>query len=272
MGLDIYIRRYEDRADAKAREDAYEKESEAIYGELKGDDKRDERIARHAALRARLGLSEYGGAYTDLAAPSAKYPEHMCNLGYFRSSYNGGGFDRVIPNLLGDEFAGFYYLFDRADADEYEFQPAWAAVRERAVKMLAAYDARIAADGGGLLRCFHVGNRFATDLPRTEAEAIAILRDEFAAYAKRPAADKTGGFDFSSYSNAKGEFYLKGITILAAIPGIGILKEPGTFLVYRQTVEEDWYRQAIEIVIEAADNILAMAPEEQAKVWVAWSS
>lgn len=196
-------------------------------------------------------------------APSTNYPDHGCNLGYFRSSYNGSGFNNIISNML--NVPGFYHLFNTGDPDE-DFQPNWAEVRERCMDLLMKFNTRVTADGG-LIRTFHVGvnpyenlTTFLERCPKSGADAIALLRREL--------AEKKNG-SFKSYTNRDGDFHLDGLTIVAAVPGASEIGSLGVWLVYRSTA--DYYRQTIEILMEACERILAMPPAEQKKIRVIWS-
>lgn len=48
---------------------------------------------------------------------SEKHPEHSCNKGYLRSSYNNSGFNNVVGTLIGKEM---HYIFDPIEGEEDE--------------------------------------------------------------------------------------------------------------------------------------------------------
>src|SRR5882724_7093236 len=90
VGLDVYLRKYDDFADTQKREKAYEKRTEPLYAD--GNGLTDEqRKAKREAIAAELQLDEWGtdkALVHEVSSNSAKYPEHYFKIGYFRSSYN----------------------------------------------------------------------------------------------------------------------------------------------------------------------------------------
>lgn len=63
-----------------------------------------------------LDISLYDGSqYVD--EKSDLYPEHYCNKGYLRSSYNSSGFNNVVGTMVGKEM---HYIFDPLEDIETE--------------------------------------------------------------------------------------------------------------------------------------------------------
>lgn len=266
MGLDVYVYRCPDRAAARASEAEFEKISETVSAKLRQrlfgstdwkamdnypQEKRDEfwRLQKEetAPVRERLGIPEQGyGHSTDekIERDSAKHPEHYFKIGYFRSSYNDGGFNAYarrlgIPSLNG--------IFDN-EGGEYEFVPDWAKARDAAVNALTVLRKK---DFG--FDVFEVAPNVFSGPPliTNENEALATFKKQFDQW-----QEEQNGFE--SYSNGEGHYMRKGCTIHAALPGTKDFLGRAltcTYLVVKRD-EENWYAQALEIVIETCNYVL----------------
>lgn len=273
MGLDIYLYRYEDKERADHVEEEFERRSQEIWDRRQAgrpdsfEMTEIERASWHAAEQAvaeELGMVPRGPHWWEPAGVekiefnSALHPDHYCKVGYLRSSYNESGFNRVVGNLLGQP--GFYELFDyRTEAGyNYKFRPDWQATKVRAQRMLAAYDAEKAKFGGNLPSVARLSK--IRDVPDEES-ALQIYRNELAKAVGRED-------DAMAYSNAAGDFWLKGLTIQAAIPG----EKGNWYLIYYQQAADkgDWYRAIFDIVIETCDYVLAQPDPSQ--FWLHWSA
>lgn len=262
MGLDVYLRRFTDYEDAMRRERQYEAESEEAwnFGGRKYDDlTEDERSAASAADKAaaaRLGLGEYGEAADEkIELPSAKYPDHYFKIGYLRSSYNEGGLNGVLRTL---GLPDLYGVFSVTEEHDYHVSPDWHDALERATTLLRDYSAAIDRDGGRLFATF-VGDKMFQSI-KSSNEAIDVFRR---------VAGQPRGFD--AFGCRDGDFWLKEpLQVLAAIPGERYGRG-GAYLIGRWPAGEgDFYRQAIEIVIETIEWVLAQPNPDQFKL--AWSS
>lgn len=280
MGLDVYLVRYEDKAAADVISAAYQDRSDAIWNAVCGSRKyealseaeKDAARERIAALRIELGCDDCGEppapSYKRFdEQPSAKYPDHYFKVGYFRSSYNGSGINRVLGDLLGIE--GLYWIFDRERSDEYEFQPDWAQVRQRAKEARRLLSDRIETDGG-LLKAFTLHADIGTPLKST-AEAVAMIRKELAERKSRlsadPAREKTWG---GSFSRGGGEYFLdEPMKIVGILPCNDVFNRRNVAVIFLED-DDGWYVQALEIVEETCDFVLAR--EDANKFWLRWSS
>ena len=107
MGLDIYLYKYEDFESTRSREEKYEKFSEEAWeraGEYNSltEDEKDEINKKCEAFAASLDLDKYGSAQagrTRIEVDHKKWSDHLFKLGYFRSSYNDGGIERILMNM-----------------------------------------------------------------------------------------------------------------------------------------------------------------------------
>lgn len=186
---------------------------------------------------------------------SSKYPEHMFKIGYFRSSYNDGGIDNKLRSRIKSSLADIF----GNDGRKYHVVPDWKASAERAVKAIADIKAQVAEAGA-----FEVVDVSQHDAgPSSREDAMALFQREREGWAKHPSG-------FNSYSSGAGMFWRNGYKVYAIIPGESedILAKvmgrkvmrPTTYVVYGPEAEADplaWYIQALEIVIETCEYVLA---------------
>lgn len=232
MGLDIYLHDGED-----------------ISPSYPENGTEDERRAYFEASRA---------YYAKTDAKSERFPEHVSGPRYLRSSYNDGGFNSVVGNLIGKDL---YWIFEYEEGKEEPYDEEtetggdWfitrdqlTAARERAVQArdeLAAVKVPLAA--------FSVSPVVPSTL--NDRAAIKLVTEQL----ERPRDERS----FRSYSNRDGHFYLDGIEILGLIPGRDVLGRECTHVVHKLDVK--YYLDTCEIIIEFIDTALAM--ERPRVVW-----
>ena len=272
MGLDVYLKRYDDFADTRAREARYEAGSEAIWAEVGGglkyeqltDAQKAEARSRTEVLATELGLDKYGCDETraeTVERPSALHPDHMFKVGYFRSSYNEGGINRVVKASTGKDL---YWVFE-PPKDEYAFRPDWSRARERALRLLDEYQSALRADAGSLRVFFEAPNSFRSDAElRANCETTERALEIFRQTKAKP--------NLGSFSNGQGTFFLeKPLQVVALIEGIGPISERGLYVVHQTDGEDStWYFQALEIVVETCDYVLAQPNVDQ--FYLGWSA
>lgn len=283
MGLDIYLRKCSDLKRARAREAEVEAATEALwpkdvsYAEIPEATKEAIRGKRKVIVQemaGRLGLvvDQYDGvsdpSVTTLSLNSTKYPEHMFKVGYFRSSYNPGGINRVMESIGLD---GLYEIFDRKESDDYEFRPAWPSALLRTQRVLQDYRAHLESAIGNVYIQPVEANLFidVATLPKTEEEALRVMEQQLLLHKNRT------GDDYECYSNRDGYFWPRGARLIGAMPGMrSVLKEqPCVYLALateRKPPSEDWYLQALEIVAETCEYVLR--DPDPSQFWLAWSS
>lgn len=263
MGLDVYLKRCDDLAGAKAREAEMSAFEDAVWEEVGGWEKSTEAQkesirAKCKAKQAELNLGEYSEAneIECIEENSKIHPDHMFKIGYLRSSYNSGGINSVL------ERCGCPTLYDIFEpGDEYNFTPDWVQAQARvkvAIDMLTQhmgsemgkYDAIRVSDfgtGGGV---------------QTAEEALAVFKEQL--------TKKQGG-SFTSYSCREGEFFLDGITVTAIIPNRGF--GGGSFVITKNDNGEDnlqWYKDSLEVTQEMIEFVLAQPNPNT--YYLAWSS
>ena len=252
MGLDIYLYKYDDKELTDKLEKEYEQETEKIwdsYGEydsMSDEDKEKARIQGNE-LSEKLGLGKYGcddKRKHPVELNSKTDPEHYFKIGYFRSSYNGGGINRILNNL---NLRTLDELFDVTD--EYCFRPDWSAALDKTEKLISELSE---AEG---LRCFEVSPNIFNPQREITSEniAIEITRSELERYSSFG----------DGWSNLKGHFYPEGKEIVALMPGTSkILKEnPCTYVVYRDDLT--WYIDALKIVKDTIEYVMDQDEKEK---------
>lgn len=200
MGLDVYLYKYDDMDAVKQRREVYDTATTKAwtfgnreYSALSQEEKDTARKAQKAAA-LEIGLSEGGNDPQEhkVEIDSRLYSDHMFKVGYFRSSYNEGGFNRVMPPICGTS------LNDLFPSNEYEFRPDWADSRRRAIAALERAREWLAINGAYQVATFS-NNMFTlpAELPASIEAALAIFTEE----AKR---HKDAPSDFESYSRNGG--------------------------------------------------------------------
>lgn len=245
MGLDIYLYT---RAQAEANE-RYEKASEAFY-------EREDWPSEEERTKAREALPPYE---TQTDVPSERHPDHLFNRRYLRSSYNNGGFESAVPDMVGENH-GLYWIFEpvRLD-DQYEVElteasiPALETAKSRALQVadeLRACDPLRTCDATAM-----VGpqDHLWSDWP-SEDQVLTWFREERERHAASPFGD--GG-----YSNAKGTVFGfdRGMEVLALTAGRGVLGGPAAIAVFRLDDEvKQSYVASAEITAEFCDEAIGL--------------
>jgi len=271
MGLNIYLYKYENFEDTQKRESEYEKESHKnwdfngrSYNDLSEDEKK-EASDKDKILSERLGLDEYGSdkkAKVKIETNSSLYPDHYFKIGYFRSSYNASGMERILSNL---NIPGLHDIF-KVDG-EYEFQPNW---NDSLIRVNGSIELiKNLIDRGDNFRCVKFNwNEFNGD-PNdyqvdSEQKALEVFLKE--------KNNKHGGGD---YSNSNGTFYFdEPLKVSGVIMGVNKRffvgeKLPCNYLIFKDD-ELNWYLQALEIVKETIEFILSKSDIN--KYYLHWSS
>jgi len=265
MGLDIYLYKYANEHETLRKEKAYEEYSSAArsgknYDSMTQEEK-DDISTREKTFAEELGLDKWGNdknGKESIELPSAKYPDHYFKIGYFRSSYNDGGINRILGNL---GLPDLYKIFNRKDDDEYHFKPDW----ERALNNTKSVITKLKKKSN--LRCFDISwNEFKNP---DECE-ITDERKAMDVFIK----EKNTHADSDGYSNINGHFYIKEpIKVYGLVSGVKKLlfndvKLPCTYYICEG--DNEWYIQALEIVQETIEYVLSQSDKD--KYILHWSS
>jgi len=264
MGLDIYVERCKDLKAAKKLEDLYEAGSSKIWGNKKWEamskQERDEASKKCDELSKSLKLGKYGSAPTraKIEKNSKKHPKHLFKIGYFRSSYNDGGINRVLERLdIGD----LYYIFDY-QKEQYEFRPDWEEALKRVDACLDAFGKIKNKDYD--VFCVEAQNIFTpdtTDYAKDEKEALKVFQKQ---------QEKPHAFD-GGYSCREGDFYPKGRKCLGFVKGTRniIGKTPAIYVIYESKNSFKWYIEALEVVKETIEYVLSQKDKDD--YYMSWS-
>ena len=270
MGLDVYTyRQPKPMASIKAHKN-YDDQSTVLWNEICGDGKyeevpetkKEEYRQKSDMLRSSLGIDEHWDfrGDTKLALPSKKYPEHIFQIGYFRSSYNGSGTNSILRQYTGRDL---YWIFENAtdlDDDGYIRRPDWADAKERAKELLKDFKKEIQSTAG--FKTVEVNDiRFNEDELPDENEVLKKFLEERKTWEKSKNS-------FDNYSNRGGSFFMKEpLEVYAVMPTKGFGK-PTTLIVKDDGTWPEHYIQALEVVIETCNYILATKePENYTTHW-----
>jgi len=274
MGLDVYLKKCADLPAAKIVADAYEERSSAAFEAL-GDwtSLSEEQQKAHWAamelLKSEMGISGYEAAtITEFSENSKADPEHMFKIGYFRSSYNGSGFESVMRKL------GLPTLHDIFEPnDEYEVRPDWDAALVRCNDALTRYQAHLESPAGKY-SVMEVRPMFEYGVS-SEKEALDMFTENVLNREHQP-------FGGGGWSNRDGEFYPDGMKVCAFItktfqrsgandPISMLLNMPAIYAVYERDDDgkENWHLTALRIVRETIEFVIAQ-PDRQ-HFYLAWS-
>jgi hypothetical protein len=256
MGLDIYLYKYENKPETDRLEKEYDTISSKRWNDA-GDYKslteeiKNELRGKDDELAKSLGLSKYGEDEVNkikIEFDSSIDKDHYFKVGYFRSSYNESGINRILRNL---NVPDLQYIFN--PQEEYSFEPDWSSSLERCNEAISILESK------GNYRCFQVSaNIFGQPTCTSEKEAIDVFMKETA----------RGGGD---YSNINGEFYLSTpLKVLALVQGTSKIFNPVPCTYVICEGENDWYIKALKIVKETIEYVLNQ-PDKQ-KYFLHWSS
>lgn len=265
MGLDIYLSYYKNYAKSKENESAYESFSDNLWEAVKEEegeelcDKTKTRIKAILDKKAEeLGLDEYGCDITyetRIEKNSEQYPEHNFKIGYFRSSYNSSGINGVLRDL---NIPDLYDIFE--PGDEYEFSPNWnyaLSVVQESIQLLKK-------DKGYRVETISANMFAPDDVAESPRQVLEIFNGESKSLSK-------GKSGFKNFTNKAGHFYLdsKGLQVHALIPGKDFMNRPCTYAVFKLKDGNKYYLQALEIVKETIEYVLAQ--ENPQAYYLRWS-
>lgn len=260
MGLDIYLYKYENFEETIRKERLHEEFNEKlyeglIYSEISEEQKEElrEKAKSHAKS---LGLDEWGSdeeGKKRVERNHEKYPDHYFNLGYFRSSYNGSGIERILRNMdlptLSDVF--------QHEEGEYHFRPNWEKSLERINSLIEKFSEK------GAYRVQSVSeNIFGGPTIGSEKDALSVFLKEI--------ERSKGEGSPQSYINSKGEFYLEEpLKVIGMIPGTNNLFGNMKCVYIVTESDNTWYLQALEIVRDTIQFVLDQ--EDKEKYYLHWS-
>jgi len=253
MGLDIYLYRYDNFEETRRKEEEYNEFSDKSWEGLDYDklteEERNAISEKNEEFAQSLGLSKWGDdktGKTQIEIDSEKYPDHYFKIGYFRSSYNGGGINHIFENMGLPRLDAIFEI----DPNEYFVQPDWKKVKENLQDVYVKFQKM-----GGYRVHSVAPNLFDPNYgPTSEKEALDIFIAELEKHKETKEKDP----DFLSYENREGSFYLgEPLKVKAMITGKDTMfgKRDCTYVVTES--DNTWYLQAVEIMIDTCDYVLA---------------
>jgi hypothetical protein len=261
MGLDIYLYRYDNFEKTRQLEENYNSFSEKLWNDAGEYDnltkeQKDEISNKVKEYALSLGLDEWGSPINGMEQIEENhpdYPDHYFKLGYFRSSYNSGGIERILRNL------GLPTMDDifKHKGEDYHFQPNWEESLVRCEEVIEEFKKK------GAYRVNHVSsNMFKQPDVHSEKEALDIFMEEL--------SKKKQGDEGYNYSNSNGEFsFHEPQKVLAMIPGTYKIfnEQPCVYVVTES--DNSWYIQALEIIRDTIKYVLSKENKEQ--YYLHWS-
>lgn len=262
MGLDVYLYKYDDLAAYREAEAKYSQYIDSLWAnrEYKSipEDEKEEIRKKTKEYALSLGLNEdgYNGKGVEkVELDSTIDKAHMFKIGYFRSSYNEGGLERIASNF------GIYGLKDIFQpSKDSTFQPDW---KDALVRVNIAIEQWKKADVGiGITKVFDKNYGHVAQ-PKCEKEALDLFLSE-------KAKNKDNPYNFSS---GTGEFFMKEpMKVLAIISGNSeyiFNTRECQYIIYENPHGYKWYITALEIVKETIEHVLAQSDIN--KYYICWS-
>lgn len=261
MGLDIFLYRYDDYKKTRELEEKYNDfsnkswEDAGEYDSLSREQK-DEINQKVKDYALSLGLDKWGlpeNGVEQIEESHPLYPDHYFKIGYFRSSYNQGGIERILRNLGLPTMSDIFNY----ETENYHFQPNWEESLVRCEETIQMFLEK------GAYRVHHVsGNMFSPPKIHSEKEALDIFIEELS----KQQFEEEG----HNYGNIHGEFsFHEPMKVLPMIPGTYKIfnEQPCVYVVTGS--DNTWYIQALEIVRDTIKYVLSKKNKEQ--YYLHWS-
>lgn len=262
MGLDVYLYHCVDREAARQAEALAEAASEAVWEGQDYDSRTDQertqlweqsKQAYHAHGCDDLGTHL---SVQEVNLPSVVYPEHLFRIGYFRSSYNDSGINRVLTNLgLPD-----LYEIMGVDQEQYEVHHDWARCRDSVAQVKQMYHSHLNSPAGR----FWIMN-----MRRSISEGVGSAQEALEIFSRELERNPNPVKDMSSYSTAQGEFHLRGVRVFGMVPSSDRFTQAYLFCERETSVEEDFYLQALHIMQETCEYVLRQ--DDPQNYYMRWS-
>lgn len=254
MGLDVFLQYSSDWRDSFWRMNQIRKFESELYSSAINnipDNDYDEYIkTAHIEFKKRTGIDyiEDDGFYTlcsnvtDIEEISKKHPEHLFKIGYWRSSYNSAGINHFLEKV------GCQTLWEIAGQKKhvtYQFKVDWNLLKSNSQCAIERLN------NLKNLECW-LEEIPKFDTTKTFLNSLVSSSDALAKCAKDACC---------SISDDEKEIYPSGIMIYGVCGNYMITKPQSDFF--------DWYIQALEIVSETADYVLAQKDIENYHLY--WS-
>ena len=177
---------------------------------------------------------------------SATYPEHYFKIGYFRSSYNAGGYNRRAKH---NGVPSLYDVF--SPGEEYYVAPNWEKAKSLASESVAAWKMLIESDKP-CVAAYSMSIFDFDSCPSAEAALVSF---------DTKWSQGESSQMFRAFSSREGEFMLDGLSVRALIPGRSILGTPCIWVIHDTDLNH--YLQCAEIVKETVEWVLETGNPDQ---------
>lgn len=261
MGLDIYLYKYADFEETRRKEKEYEAYSDNLWKHRTYEDtpeeEKEEIRKKETEFKTFLGIEGGNNSMCEnVEFPSSIHPGHLFKVGYFRSSYNDSGINRILETICGKTLRD---IFKSDETDMYYIKPDWENALQMVNDLMTKLSDHMKKIGVSVSSVsIPIGG--STRLPSSTNEALTLYIEEFL----RGNVPFGGG----AYSNSVGLFSIKDPQkVKAFIPGVKF-NHPCVYIVY-EAEGFNWYAEALEIVKETIEYVLAQ-PDSQ-KYYLHWS-
>jgi len=283
MGLDVYLYHYkkpfeEVRALEKAAEQKYEELGEEVKREIgmkdydsASEELRDKYWDLLRPLAVKNGLTKWGEYPTDdikikVEFDSKQYPDHYFKVGYFRSSYNESGINKILQVRLGKRIES---IFD-VDPNEYYVNPDWSKAISNA-RALRQEFAEYLEENGSYEVIEAKYNEFCgppNQCPIVDSNAaLKAFLEEKKTHAERVEKWEKDQKDYN-YTNRVGQFFMaEPYKMVGVIGGVKKRFFVGEFLPCAYIIVEnkhgfEWYLHALDIIVETCEYVLGQDDPE----------
>lgn len=215
-----------------------------------------------------MGLDVY---VNEVGKKSEKYPDHLFEVGYFRSSYNSGGFNRIVSDAIQ---ADLYTILDPYESDD-GYHIDWAVALVRVKEAIEKFKEFMDSDAAKY--------KVMPIRPRMYAPSFEVEHDINSPFTAKAAflaemqkimgkGDDTP-FKSNGWSNYYGDFFPTPLKVVAILEGKDDVWPDKNCFYAVYEVDEDmwtWYLQALEIVEETCIYCLSQPdPDEITVIWSA---
>ncbi|MBA2750247.1 MAG: hypothetical protein H0U45_16345 [Tatlockia sp.] len=271
MGLDVYLKRFENYAASQRLKAEYERRMDLAWEQManrRNDDEissQEEEIywQQCQKIARTIGLDSNGEdpLVQTIRLPSHKYPDHKFKIGYFYSSNNDSGINRILSDAIGIDLHSIFNPLAEED-----FQPDWAKARDICLKAITDFTTHIEQHPYGV-----VPLTFDPYISPTQAQITSKALALQKLVAMKEQRTDTQPNNFGGWA---GDFFLtEPLEVLAVIPGTaGFLERPDLpcFYIVFQHKHLDFYLQALEVVLETIEYVLEQPDID--KYYLDWSS
>lgn len=269
MSLNIFLYKHENFKETIEKENLYNQRSKFLWdkaGDQDGltEDQIEDIRKEIEEFAFSLGLSRTGNDESNkfrIEENSKKYPDHYFKIGYFRSSHNGSGIQKVLKNM---NLFGLDWVFNKDQNQNDYFLPQWELAKTRIQILRNQFSQQ------DPYRVIYIPQNSFEFSAKSETDALSIVKNQLQ-------EKKNSNNGVENYSTIDSEFYLYDpLQVVAIIPGKYTVPEEAKYnkeinCVYIVSKSDNsWYEKALEIVEETIDWVLCQQDQEKYRIY--WSS